>query len=283
MGCTKVAPGCKHCYAEREMDHRHGKVKWGPSGTRVKTSEKYWKEPLKWSRDAGLAGERQRVFCASLADVFEEWGLPIHDHKGQQLFVHADYTISAEQHGRQANLGDIRRELFKLIDNTPNLDWLVLTKRPENIRRMLPGRSKCASWPDCTHPDCIADHYYENVWFGTSVSEQESAEKNIPELLKCRDLSPVLFLSAEPLLGPIDLFHFDRVDWVICGGESGAEFRQMMTADALSLRDQCIKYDRIPFFFKQWSGLRPNDLGDFLDGRQWHEFPKTNLNMEVYR
>jgi protein gp37 len=114
IGCTKVSDGCKNCYAENLMDKRYGRVKWGPQGTRVRTSEANWKKPLKWNREAEAKGERHRVFCASLADVFED-------------------------KPDQPEMEQWRLELLELIIKTPYLDWLLLTKRPENVRGMVYG------------------------------------------------------------------------------------------------------------------------------------------------
>lgn len=235
MGCTKVSPACKNCYAERDFDHRRKKVKFGPNGTRVLTSDANWAKPLKWNRDTQIADEcfecgeqismatgckhcdlkpiRPRVFCASLADVFEDWDGPIHNHKGERLYrawhhAQPDWVASDKPcEGDPVTMDDVRKRLFELIDSTPHLDWLLLTKRPENIRRMWP------TWPDGFPEDGSGGHgsgtrYLKNVWLGTSVENQEYADKRIPELLKCRDLAPVLFLSCEPLLSSINLGDF---------------------------------------------------------------------------
>ena len=108
IGCQKVSPGCDHCYAEALMDHRHHRVEWGPHGERKRTSEANWKLPLRWSKKARASGTRPRVFCASLADVFDNQ-VPI----------------------------QWRTDLFDLIARTSELDWLLLTKRPENLARMF--------------------------------------------------------------------------------------------------------------------------------------------------
>lgn len=204
IGCSKVHEGCAHCYAET-MAKRTGKAQWGPSGTRVKTSAANWKEPLKWNRQAEKLGERHRVFCASLADVFEEWDGPILSHTGEQIGCGADGKLAFEGE-RPATLDDVRRSLFALIDATPWLDWLLLTKRPENVQKMWQPRRTgvyFATHSGPPHPDLT--NYRENVWLLTSVSNQQTLEKQLPELLACRDLAPVLGLSAEPLLGELDL------------------------------------------------------------------------------
>ncbi len=251
MGCTKVSDGCKHCYAMTMMDHRYGKVKWGPQGERIRTAKAYWKKPLKWNETlfvqcevcglrqvfdqhgrcpgcqhpmvATMQRVRQRVFCASLADVFE--------HKADQL----------------EEMNQWRADLFTMIEQTPNLDWLLLTKRPENVRAM------CPSLP-------------ENVWIGTSVENQRMAEERIPALVRIP--AKIHFLSVEPMLEKIDLdlrgkhygidypTYSEDVSWVICGGESGPDARPMNPEWARSLRDQCQEAG-VPFFFKQWGEWAP--------------------------
>lgn len=216
IGCTKVSDGCKNCYAESLMDKRYHKVKWGPQGTRRQTSAAYWRQPLKWEKEATAQGWRYRVFCASCGDVFEDRG----------------------------ELIPWRNDLFQVIEQTPHLDWLLLTKRPENIAKMTPLKW-CVKWP-------------EHVWVGTSVENQEAADKRIPHLLGVP--AKVRFLSCEPLLGPVDLrkcYESDvkrwsgGINWVICGGESGHGARPMHPEWARSLRDQC-QATGVPFFFKQW-------------------------------
>ncbi len=195
IGCTKVSPGCTHCYAERDMDHRRGRVKWGNGNPRSRTSVEYWKQPLRWNRAAAASGQRPRVFCASLADVFDD-EVPI------------------------AWLAD----LIALIAATPNLDWLLLTKRPhlvmsrlrdahEHIERELHGDH----WQE-REPSSPASHLLNNwtmggpaadpippanVWMGTTVEDQQRANERIPHLLQIP--ACVRFLSCEPLVGPVDL------------------------------------------------------------------------------
>jgi len=269
MGCTKVSPACAHCYAERDFDHRYNKVQWGPSGTRVLTSDANWKKPLKWNSEAAENGVRYRVFCASLADVFEDWHGPIYNSSGRELWIDGRGPfVRGENYqgdGRLLTMDDVRRRLFELIDATPNLDWLILTKRPENIRRM---------WIDEKKPWRATGKWHrDNVWLGTSVENQEYADQRIPELLKCRDLSPVLFLSCEPLLGPVEFSNvtkrsdaiqqlgkraLDGIDWVIAGGESGPDARPSNPAWFRSLRDQCTAA-KVPFHFKQWGEFGPDE------------------------
>ena len=253
-GCTKVSPGCDHCYANA-MSGRNPAVlgKWGPDGVRAIAAESYWKMPVKWDKDAAMAGERRRVFCASLADVFE----------GPDTM-----PAAAREPVRQA-----RVRLFELIGQTPNLDWLLLTKRPENAldfyrsgeayKAFNSVRIETEQWP----PD--------NVWLGTSVENQDEANKRIPLLLEAP--AAVRFLSIEPLLGPVDLeqyLNFGRlgekwpsVNWVIVGGESGAGARPMHPAWVRSLRDQCTAAG-VPFFFKQWGEYESAEVGDPREGWQ---------------
>lgn len=251
MGCTKVSPGCKFCYAETMMDTRYGKVQWGPQGKRVRTSDANWRKPLAWNRAAEFAGKRARVFCASLADVFED--------KVDQA----------------AAMTGWRAELWDLIGQTPWLDWLLLTKRPEFVGRMVPPEWMTGYWP-------------ANVWIGTSVEDQRRADERIPELLMIP--ATVRFLSVEPLLGPIDIldkldnvFYTEdsdyptigpSIDWVIVGGESGKDARPMHPEWVRSIRDQC-QETGVPFFFKQWGGKNKKAAGRMLDGREWNEFPVT--------
>lgn len=295
IGCSKVHDGCRNCYAEAEFDKRRHTANWGPHGTRVVTSGDNWRKPLKWNRDAAAMNEQRLVFCASLADVFEDFQGPLQNHAGWRTVIqdcgdgieniaHVDPSLTTAPSGtRWATMHDVRRQLFQLIDRTPNLIWLLLTKRPENIARM---------WADCSVEPNLQAHSdaRSNVWLGTSISNQESANEQIPHLLACRHLSPVLFLSCEPLLGPIDLMqirdarrfpdcaHFNvlhglmvhedddsqyteepSIDWVIAGGESGLHARPMHPHWARSLRDQCLDAD-VPFFFKQWGEWSANEI-----------------------
>ncbi len=212
MGCTKVSAGCKHCYAERE-NMRYGKHRWGPGAQRQVTSDTYWQQPLKWDRKAAADGVRRRVFCGSWCDVFED----------------------------RPDLVAPRARLFELIEQTLHLDWLLLTKRPENI-----------SVPDDWYTD-----FPGNVWMGTSVEDQQTADERIPALLRAP--ANVRFLSCEPLLGAVslpDTSQIHQIDWVIAGGESGPNARPMHPDHAYSLLDQC-QAAGIPFFFKQWGEWVP--------------------------
>lgn len=282
---------------------------WGPRGRRVVAAESYWQQPLKWNADAERAGERRRVFCASLADVFE----------GEDTMPAESWPLVQQARGR----------LWALIEQTPHLDWLLLTKRPENALALATAWAG-GPWP-------------ANVWVGTSVENQAAADERIPHLLNVP--ARVRFLSCEPLLGPVNLRSIPidartradvvagayiytgalsgskltsvaRIQWVIAGGESGPHARPMLPDWARSLRNQC-SASGVAFFFKQHGEWLPfetkrdengkgtsigidgrqiyiadllshahqiNDdrgvvrlgkhaAGRLLDGREWNEFP----------
>lgn len=220
-GCVRVSPACKNCYAET-WARRLGLELWGPRSPRRFFGDEHWREPLKWNREAERDGERRRVFCASMADVFEA----------------------------RPELNAWRERLWALVAETPWLDWLLLTKRPERVDRHVPWAS---AWPG-------------NVWLGTTAENQHWADKRVPELL--RHPAAVLFISAEPLLGFIDLSRYLRapgkaarsLDWVIAGGESGPRSRPMNPDWARDLRDQCAA-SGAKFHFKQWGHWSPESLG----------------------
>lgn len=277
MGCTKVSGACKHCYAETLMDTRYGKVKWGPKGLRQRTSASNWRKPHQWNERqrqwreaaeaAGVPYQRPRVFCASLADVFEG----------------AD-TMSAES---APVVEQARRDLWALIEATPELDWLLLTKRPENVLRMVPRRwlSKFIEFGDLSSRDRLAVRWPSNVWLGTTVEDQQSADERIPHLLQAP--AAVRFLSAEPLLGPVDLAYacfsgadsfgrMEGISWVIVGAESLSKRAGRPTEIewVRSLRDQCAEAG-VPFLLKQLVEDGRIVGAPQLDGRQWLEVPRT--------
>jgi len=217
-GCTKVSPGCKHCYAET-WSKRVGQNLWGATADRRELSESYWRQPLAWNIDAERIGKRRRVFCASMADVFED----------------------------RRDLDAKRERLWTLIGQTPQLDWLLLTKRPQNVSRLAPYGDR---WPD-------------NVWLGATAENQRWLDKRMSHLTALS--ARVLFLSCEPLLGSLDFSEWTgrarrgearAVDWVIAGGESGPHARPMHPEWLISLRDQCVEAG-IAFHFKQWGTWRP--------------------------
>lgn len=199
-GCVKVSPACTNCYAAT-FDKRVGGEHWGPDSERRTFGDKHWNEPLKWNAAAEREGIRKRVFCASMADVFE--GRP--------------------------DLDEHRARLWQLIDETPNIDWLLLTKRPENIAKMI-------AW-DVPKP---------NVWLGTTVENQKYANERIPHLVAVPAV--VHFLSCEPQLGHIEVPA--GIEWVISGCESGPKSRTSETAWYRTLRDSSAKRGAA-FFLKQ--------------------------------
>lgn len=246
-GCEKVSPACTRCYAEA-FAKRVGQKVWGEKAPRRFFADKHWNEPHRWDIEAKVHGVRRRVFCASMADVFEA----------------------------REDLNVWRERLWQLIDTTTGLDWLLLTKRPENIARMVP-------------PAWLKDPP-ANVWYGTTVENQEWADKRIPALIDVP--ARVRFLSCEPLLGPLDLAkYFDDghesggpagwiqgaspIDWVIAGGESGEGARPMYHRWPRDLRDQARRFD-VSFFFKQWGAWVPvSDFDvDANDSKLYHPVPE---------
>jgi protein gp37 len=220
-GCTKISPGCTNCYADT-LSHRNPKTLgvWGPKGTRVVASEVTWREPIKWDKIAEMQGERHRVFCASLADVFEQWDGPMQTSNNIQWWKRADGTWTTSDHYRDTvmlTMQDVRARLFALIEATPNLDWLLLTKRPENVLTMTYD-AWCKPVPghvSQNEGDGRHWHWPANVWLGTSVESQQYANERIPHLL--RTPAAVRFLSCEPLLSAVDLFSAVRGPCHDCG------------------------------------------------------------------
>lgn len=241
-GCSHVHVGCHNCYAEM-LAKRNPKTLgvWGDGGTRVK-SKSFVGALLKFNEQAEAAGQIVSVF-PSLCDPFED----------------------------RPELEPWRQEMFAVIDSCPWVRLLLLTKRPENVRRM---------WSAAGHRP--------NVWLIASISDQPTADKLVPDLLACAGLVPVLGLSAEPLLGPVNLtrhlgfwmkepcpdhkgrfslecaacngknaVRVNRIQWLICGGESGPGARRFELDWARSLQSQCYKAD-VPYFFKQ-AGSNPWD------------------------
>jgi len=238
-GCQRVSPGCEHCYAET-FSKRVGFKVWGPESDHRFFGEPHWEEPRKWNRDAELSGERRRVFCASMADVFED----------------------------RRDLDPWREKLFALIEETPWLDWQLLTKRPENMVQLAPARW-ATGWP-------------RNVWAGCTVEDQKRAEQRVPLLLRVP--AAIRFLSCEPLLEHVSVSdvvtpdgllkplvgliwqatprHFatkgvtvlrpkgPTIHWVIVGGESGAGARPFDLGWARSIVAQCAAAE-VACFVKQ--------------------------------
>ncbi|SIQ24800.1 protein gp37 [Rhizobium sp. RU35A] len=249
-GCTNISPGCDNCYAEA-WSKRSGHVKWGNS-PRKKTTDAYWKAPHIWQQKAAqfaaLHGRRQRVFCASLADVFDNQADPAW-----------------------------RKDLFEVIRATPALDWQLLTKRPQNIKKMLP-----ADWGASGYP---------NVWLGFTAEDQTRFDQRKRFIADIP--AAVWFVSYEPAIGPLRLSESDpKPDWLISGGESGHGARPMMAQWARDIVADCRKFGVAPFH-KQWGAATNNPLvqeqglpaslvkeldqfgkgGGLLDGELIREFP----------
>jgi protein gp37 len=230
-GCTKVSSGCANCYAETFSKRTTVLPLWGDDARRRFFGEKHWREPLAWDRVAAKSGVRAKVFCGSMCDVFED----------------------------RQDLYRPRVQLWNLVRSTSNLQWLLLTKRPENMDCLLPWGKDPKDSP------------WFNVWLGTSVENQAMADERIPHLLKCP--AAVRFLSIEPMLSPVDLTQWiGKSDLVIVGGESGPKRRPFNKDWSRSIRDQC-QAAGVPFFFKQGSALHPGQ-DDLLDGKRYKEFPK---------
>ena len=238
IGCTKVSPGCLHCYAETLMDTRYGRVKWGKGRPRSRTAADNWRKPKQWNKAAEGASERPRVFCASLADWLDD-------------------EVPREW----------QTDLLRLIQATPNLDWLMLSKRPQNwesvmTNALLDGVDMVHEWVNGRPP--------ANVWVGTSAEDQTRWDERMPLLMDIP--ASVRFVSAEPLVGRIHMGEL-RPDWLIVGGESGLGARPMEREWVEHLCDQCD--DRTAFHFKQWGGVDKKATGRVLNGRTWDELPSS--------
>lgn len=261
VGCTKVSPGCKHCYAEVQMTRNTRWANtWGVQGKRLVTSDANWRKPVVWDNRAHAAGKPAFVFCGSLCDVFED---------REELFF-------------------VRLRLWVMIKATPWLVWLLLTKRPENILNMIPSAWKI-------NPPA-------NVAYGTSV-ENEDYRGRLVHLLQVPIASTGFrFVSAEPLLGELDLvdyFHccpscgqpkhkefvscnycetyddWRGIDWVIVGGESQKGCRPMEIEWARELKEQCACWG-VPFFMKQLGGHpdKRDQLEYFPEDLRIRQFPR---------
>jgi protein gp37 len=208
-GCTKVGPGCDHCYAEARNRRFAGGMNWGPGAPRRRSAGEGWQRMRRWDAEAAERGRPITVF-PSICDPF--------DNEVPEAW---------------------RRDFLQLVDTTPHLRWLLLTKRIGNAAAMLGRRER------------------ENVWLGATVVNQAEADRDVPKLLTTP--ARVRFLSIEPMLGPINLLTLDadartplsRLHWVIAGGESGPHARPPHPAWFQSLRDQCAAAG-VPFHFKQW-------------------------------
>jgi len=277
-GCTIISPACTNCYAKAFSERvGHGKrlpTIWGPKAERRFMSDEHWKLPRRWNRKAARAGERLRVFCASMADVFE---------------IHGEAVINER-------MNSARARLWALIEETPHLDWQLLTKRPENVASLIPSR-----W---------SDGWPENIWLGVTAENQEYANERIPLLIETE--AAVKFVSYEPALGPID---FDPpvcqycgeldfalgddgatpfcpecesemcfgawldplnggINQIIIGGESGSKRRPFDIEWVRSTIAQC-RVHGVAVFVKQDAGLRPGLQGGIPDELWVHELPTS--------
>ena len=317
-GCQKVSPACDHCYAERDSKRfAPGRVLWGVGSERRTFGEGHWNEPLKWAA-RGFAS------CSRCAWRGEQRAAAVRDAPGESMPFCPSCDASVHKARRRvfcASMGDWLDldapldQFVRLLDTirrTPELDWLLLSKRIGNWRKRLSEAANVAIPRDDRLHEWINDWLHgvapANVWLGATVIDQTEADRDVPKLLAVP--ARVRFLSIEPMLGPINLADMEedrgdsyldpltawtaeemtamwgepmpahpRIDWVICGGESGPHARPMHPDWVRSLRDQC-KTAGVPFLFKQWGewaehdGHRPTrvfsmdtDVGETLAGR----------------
>lgn len=241
-GCQKVGPGCDHCYAETRNARYGGGIapNWGPGAPRRRTGASNWRKPLKWNKQAEAEGKRHKVFCASLADVF-------------------DNAVDPQW----------RADLFELIRQTPWLDWQLLTKRIGNVLDMLPD-----DWGD-GYPNVWLGITVVNQ---DEADRDIPKLLQIPARIRFLSMEPLLgsvdltrlwssggavcwnAMRGRKSLGQLSMYA-PKLDWVVVGGESGRGARPMHPDWARSLRDQCAAAG-VPFFFKQWGEWLP--LGQFL-------------------
>lgn len=225
IGCTKVSPACKFCYAERDWDKRFHRVKWGPKGPRSLTSAENWKKPLAWNRAAAALGEVHSVFAFSLADNMD-------DHPSIQP--------------------EWRHRFFdELVTPTTNLEWLLLTKRPENWERFLPRFREPMP----------------NVRLGVSIEDQEWADIRAPFLRQAKAYGWKTFVSYGPACGLVDWDPLmPSIDWLVSEGESGPEARPSHPNWFRQARDACARHG-VPYHHKQngeWmpEGVEMESAGD---------------------
>jgi protein gp37 len=226
-GCTKISPGCKHCYAETFAERFRG-VKGHPyeQGFDLRLVPEKLTEPFVW-RSPKL------VFVNSMSDLFQE-GVP------------NDYIEA------------VCRVMVKANWHT----FQVLTKRSDRLRQLLSGPLRFAA-------------KQEHIWWGVSVEGQKYGLPRIGDLQ--RTPARVRFLSVEPLLEDLGDFNLSGISWAIVGGESGPGARPMKKEWVVSVRDQCRAYD-VPFFFKQWGGVRKVKNGRLLEGRTYDEYPERTMS-----
>jgi protein gp37 len=212
VGCTEIegSPACDKCYAKAGT-RRAGLDLWGDDKPRQITSPGYWKQPARWNLLAKESGERRGVFCASYGDVFED----------------------------RPELAEPRARMLAMFEELDGLDLMLLTKRIENVRAMVPPHWLRGQWPG-------------HVWLGATVETQEWAERRVPIL--CSLPAPIRFLSVEPLLGRVSVAPWlagpEGVDWIIIGGESGGGARALELDATEALVEECVAAE-VPVFVKQ--------------------------------
>ena len=251
-GCTKISPGCAHCYmytAQFRMAQRTGKAAiWNPEIVQQTTT---WPDPMRWQRRAAAAGKVERVFTCSWSDFFHE---------------DADAW---------------RSRAWEIIRQCPNLIFQILTKRPENIAARLPAHwltgfrflplvlhDLLEETPVNLDELAVERTGWPNVWLGVSVENPRYLWR--VDLLRAIP-ARVRFISAEPLLAHLPTLSLEGIHWLIVGGESGPGYRPMKLEWARELREKALAAS-VPFFFKQSAAPR-TEMGTTLDGREWREFP----------
>lgn len=296
-GCTKVSPGCANCYAEKLSSRFDTLGEWGPGAERKRTSEANWRKPLKWNREAAKAPPVWQCASCGAEDQLGDGGYKVGDCEPCTRCSGVARVVKKRPRVFCASLADWLdpevpadwlADLLALIAQTPHLDWLLLTKRPELWReRMRAVERFCIRTNTKADARILVDGWLNvrkapsNVWVGTSVEDQARADERIPHLLQIP--ARIRFLSCEPLLGAVDLENVSptepgtafrpltgpdgpSVHWVIAGGESGPGARFMHPQWARSLRDQC-QAAGVAFFMKQIGGARkpfPEIPGDLL-------------------
>jgi protein gp37 len=226
-GCTKISPGCLHCYAETFAERFRG-VPGHPfeQGFDLRLVPDKLGDPLRWST-------ARMIFVNSMSDLF---------HRD----VPDDYIVSVARVMAAANWHTFQ----------------VLTKRADRLRDLLHGKLRFAAGQS-------------HIWWGVSV---ENRKHGLPRVGLLRDTpAAVRFLSVEPLLEDLGQFDLAGIHWVIVGGESGPGARPMSAAWVRSIRAQC-RAAHVPFFFKQWGGVRKKEAGRTLDGHTYDEFPAKSAN-----
>lgn len=227
FGCTEVGPPCDRCYARVMMAERYGRVRWGAGEDRVRTSEENWKMPFRWNRAAAAAGRTDTVLCLSLGDIW--------DNEVDPLW---------------------RYQAFEVMRHTPSLLYLLLSKRIGNAAKMcdVSANGSGAALP-------------ENAALGSTFGDQEEYDRDRIKLKEAGQLlgARFTFASIEPMLGPI-ILDSNAPDWIICGGESGRDPREMNPQWARDLRDGASRLGR-KFFMKQMTGKKP--IPDDLMVRQF--------------